>query len=105
MAQFDVYENPSKSSRSLYPYLVDIQSPYIAEIATRIVLPLGYMSLFKNQAMNKLTPVITYEDENLLLLTPQISSVPARLLNKPIGSLRHFREEIVKSLDFAIQGI
>jgi len=29
MAQFDVYRNPSNTSRALYPYLVDIQSPIL----------------------------------------------------------------------------
>jgi toxin CcdB len=105
MAQFDVYQNPSKASRKYYPYLVDIQSPYISEIATRIVLPLGHASFFNDEAMTKLTPEITYENEQLLLLTPQISSVPSKLLKKPIGSLIHFREQIINSLDFAIAGI
>lgn len=105
MAQFEVYKNPSKSSRKHYPYLVDIQSPYISEIATRIVLPLGYASFFKDKAMTKLTPEIRYENENFLLLTPQISSVPAKRLKNPVGSLSHFREQIINALDFAIAGI
>lgn len=105
MAQFDVYENPSKTTRNHYPYLVDIQSPYISEIATRIVIPLGYLASFSNQAMTGLTPQITYQDQELLLLTPQISSVPAKVLRKPIGSLAHFRDQIMDALDFAIAGI
>jgi toxin CcdB len=105
MAQFDVYENPSKTSKKFYPYLVDIQSPNISGIATRIVLPLGRASLFKNEAMKRLTPEIIYLNEELLLLTPQISSIPAKLLKNPVGSLLHFREQIIDSLDFAIAGI
>lgn len=105
MAQFDVYLNPSKQSKKHYPYLLDIQSPYISDIATRIVIPLGYAASFQNAAMSKLTPQITFEDASLLLLTPQISSVPANILKKPIGSLAHFREQIINALDFAVSGI
>ncbi len=105
MAQFDVYRNPSKTTRKHYPYVLDIQSPYISDIATRIVIPLGYSSSFGNEVMAGLTPKITYENEKLLLLTPQISSVPAKLLKAPIGSLSHFREVIINALDFAIAGI
>lgn len=105
MAQFDVYINPSQASRKHYPYLVDIQSPFIADIATRIVFPLGVASLFSNQSMARLTPEITYQDEKLLLLTPQIAAVPAKLLTERIGSLAHFREQIISSLDFAIAGV
>ncbi len=105
MAQFDVYQNPRKVSRKYYPYLLDIQSPYISEIATRIVIPLGYATSFGNIAMKSLTPEITYEDESLLLLTPQISSISVKLLKEPIGSLSHFREHVINALDFAVAGI
>lgn len=105
MAQFDVYRNPSKTSKSYYPYLVDIQSAFISEIATRIVAPLGKLSAFGNVAMKSLTPEVTYEGEKLLLLIPQISSIPSKQLDKPIGSLSHLRDEIIGALDFAVTGI
>ena len=55
--------------------------------------------------MTNLTPEISFEDEQLLLLTPQISSVPENILSNPIGSLSHFREQIINALDFAVTGI
>ena len=55
--------------------------------------------------MNILTPEIDYNDECFLLLTPQISSVPVKILKEPIGSLSHFRDQIINALDFAIAGI
>ena len=105
MAQFDVYKNPSKNTRHAYPYIVDIQSPLIAELSTRIVIPLGRLSHFKNEQMKGLTPELSYEGEQLLLLTPQIASVPSKALRKPVGSLSHFRDEIIAALDFAITGV
>ncbi len=41
MSQFDVYINPSPSTRDVFPYIVDVQSPVITELSTRIVIPLG----------------------------------------------------------------
>lgn len=105
MKQFDVYINPSSSTRDAFPYVVDIQNPLISEIATRIVIPLGRTAYFKNEQMKGLTPIIEYENEKLLLLTPQIASIPAKKLKNPVGSLFHFRNEIISSLDFAITGI
>lgn len=105
MAQFDVYKNPSHSTKKAYPYIVDIQHELIFDIATRMVIPLGKLSHFKNEQMQGLTPVIEYEGEKLLLLTPQIASIPVQQLKDPIGSLSHFRDEIISSLDFAITGI
>lgn len=94
MAQFDVY-----------PYLVDIPSSLLSELATRIVIPLGKRSAFGGKAMQELTPEISFADQKLLLLTPQISSVPEKHLKSPVGSLLHFRDQIVGALDLAITGI
>lgn len=105
MAQFDVYENPSQTSKNYYPYLVDIQNNYIAELATRIVIPLGVAKHFENEVMTKLQFKVQHDDLDLILMTPQISSIPRSQLKKPIGSLEHLRQEIIDALDFAISGI
>ena len=105
MHQFDVYANPSKATRRAYPFIVDIQSNVISEIATRIVVPLGRKADFKNEVMKGLTPAVSYEGEELLLLIPQIASMPTKELKDPIGSLSHLRDEIIAALDFAITGI
>ena len=105
MSQFDVYANPSKATKSAYPYIVDIQSSVISEIETRIVIPLGRKELFKGEELKGLTPFIEYEGEGFLLLVPQIASIPSKTLRNPIGSLSHLRDEIVAALDFAITGI
>lgn len=105
MAQFDVYPNPSKTSRAHYPYLVDIQSSLLTDLATRIVIPLGNRAAFGGNAMQGLTPEITFNGQELLLLTPQISSVPEKHLKTPVGTLSHFRGQIVGALDLAVTGI
>jgi toxin CcdB len=105
MRQFDVYTNPSKATRKAYPFIVDIQSNVISEIATRIVIPLGRKTHFSNEEMKGLTPTVTYEGEDLLLLIPQIASMPVKALRVSIGSLSHLRDEIIAALDFAITGI
>lgn len=105
MAQFDVYPNPSRTSKKYLPYLLDIQNPFLSDLSTRIVIPLGLRSAFRNEVMDRLTPEVSYEGEALLVLTPQMSSVPVSILKQPIGSLAHFREEVISSLDFAVTGI
>jgi len=105
MAQFDVYNNPNTRTKKQYPYLVGIQNLLIADIATRIVIPLGRASLFGNQAMKKLTPELEYKNEKLILLIPQIASIPSTLLKNPIGTIQHLRDDIINALDFAISGI
>ncbi|MGB5325873.1 MAG: CcdB family protein [Pseudomonadales bacterium] len=105
MAQFDVFNNPSKVTSKHFPYLVDIQSTYLEELATRIVVPLAKASEFKKGAMKGLTPELQFDNEKLLFLTPQISSMPKKHLKDAVGSVSHLREELLNSLDFAVLGI
>ncbi|MFK7828504.1 MAG: CcdB family protein [Congregibacter sp.] len=105
MHQFDVYENPSKHTRKAYPLIVDIQCDVISDLATRIVVPLGREAEFKSEKLSRLTPSIDYEGQVLLLLVPQIASIPTKILGTPIGTLSHMRDEIVAALDFAFTGI
>ncbi|WP_235965165.1 CcdB family protein [Sediminihaliea albiluteola] len=56
--------------------MLDVQSSLLTDLTTRIVIPLGRHAAFSGQAMQGLTPVVTFADQELLLLTPQISSVP-----------------------------
>ncbi|MBU0655871.1 MAG: CcdB family protein [Gammaproteobacteria bacterium] len=104
MRQFDVYANPNPATRKAYPYIVDVQHPVLDGLATRIVIPLGRPEAFHNESMKTLSPVIEYQGEKLVLLTPQIASIPVRLLKNPVGSLSHLREEIIAAIDFAVTG-
>ena len=105
MSQFDVYKNPSKKSREAFPYIIDIQNALISDITTRIVLPLGRLSHFKNEKMDGLTPIIKYENEAFILLTPQIASMPVNLLRNPVGTVETMRDDIIAAVDLAITGI
>ena len=105
MAQFDVYENPSKYTQKAYPFILDIQHHLIEDITTRIVVPLGDARSFKNEELKGLTPKVEFEGRELLVLIPQITAMNKMSLNKPTGSLLHLREEIISALDLAITGI
>ena len=105
MAQFDVYDNTSKATRKAYPYILELQNDVISEIATRIVVPLSDNRYMSNEELKGLTPKISYEDKELLILMPQIASMSTKSLKNPVGSLSHLRDEIISALDFAITGI
>lgn len=105
MAQFDVYENPSKATRKAYPYILELQNNIVSEITTRIVVPLADYSVMRSEEFKGLTPKVTYEGRELLVLMPQITSVSSKALNNPVGTLSHLRDEIISALDFAVTGI
>jgi len=105
MPQFDVYRNPNTATQKTFPFILDVQHEHISDLGTRIVLPLGRFQYFKNENLGKLTHVIKYEGDELILLTPQVASMPTSRLRNPVGTLEHFRTEILAALDFAITGI
>ncbi|MBY5984752.1 CcdB family protein [Halomonas sp. DP5Y7-2] len=104
MPQFDVYANPSASTKRMYPYLLDIQSNSLSAQATRIVVPLGRAPFLAGGKLTRPTQTVTLDSEELLIPIPQIASLPISVLKTPIGTLDHMRDEIVAALDFAIVG-
>ncbi|WP_442487069.1 CcdB family protein [Halomonas litopenaei] len=61
-------------------------------------------SFLEGEKLTFLTPTVTLDSEELLILIPQIASLPASILITPIGTLENMRDEIVAALDFAIVG-
>ena len=55
--------------------------------------------------MDVLMPEVLFDEQQYVLMTPQIAAVPSRLLSKPVGTLEHCRSQVIAALDFAITGI
>lgn len=105
MAQFDVYRNTNRSTGKQYPLLVDVQHSVLSTLATRIVIPLSNRDSVHSTVMDVLMPEVLFDEQHFVLMTPQLSAVPDRLLSKPIGTLEHCRSQVLAALDFAITGI
>ena len=104
MARFDLYANPGKHATTT-PYLLDVQSDLLDGLDTRIVIPLRSLKTFpKVKLSTRLTPVLTVNDEDLLLETPKMGAVPHRILKKPVTSLAGEQAQISAALDFLFQG-
>jgi toxin CcdB len=105
MPQFDVYKNNNKNTKNAFPYLVDIQHQIISDLATRLVIPMGKFDTFADKNIKRLTPLITFDDQQYLLLTPQLTSIPSYLLKDSVGTIEMQRDLVINALDFAITGI
>jgi len=104
MARFDVHRNPGASSEAV-PFLLNIQSPLLDELATRVVVPLRRASaLGPIAAPARLMPTLAVEGIACLLDTPQIAAVPSRVLGAAVANLEGEHEIIVSALDFLFEG-
>jgi len=105
MPQFSVYKNKNPRTRSVYPFLVDVQSDLLAGLNTRVVVPLVKQTALGKKPIKNLTPVVTIDGQSLVMLIPQLAGIPAGELGAIVGSIAQHRGEIVSALDFLITGV
>lgn len=100
MAQFDVYENPSNSSKELIPYILDIQHDILSNISTRVVVPL----VMDSAIVNKLHPTFEINGNKVMMSTSELATIPVDILGEKIDNLKEFRNEIIDAIDFLVTG-
>jgi toxin CcdB len=103
MAQFDVHENPNRASRSIYPYVVVLQSDYTTTRETVIVAPLVRKAEPGSHA--KLQSAVIVNGEQLVVLFASLSAVRPYALGKPLTALPELRESIAKVIDLLFLGL
>ncbi len=105
MTQFTVYRNPNRRTRNDIPYLLDVQSHLLAELRTRVVIPLAQSTTLNHRAMATLTPLFELEGQTLALLTPQLAGISIQELGEPVADWTLHRDRIIAALDFLLTGI
>jgi toxin CcdB len=105
MPQFTVHRNPNPGSKAAYPLLLDIQSDLMADLGTRVVVPLCRISAMKGKSITTLTPVVEIEGEPYIMLAPQLAGVSRKQIGVAVADLRECRNEIIAALDLLITGI
>lgn len=102
MAQFDVCRNEG-SNADQYPYLIILQSELTVSKKMAVVAPLDSCNHYDKTL--RVCPQITIEDENLLIIVPQLAAVPLHLLGEVVGGGEHLRTDILSALDRLFTGI
>jgi toxin CcdB len=102
MPQFGVYRD---RQRPKGPLLLDVQSDLIADLGTRVVVPLVSAEQRRIASVEILMPEFKIEGKRYLMLTPQLAGIPTADLGEQVVSLRDHRDTIVKAIDLLITGI
>lgn len=103
MAQFDVYENPSPETKKSVPYLLDVQTDLLANLTTRVVVPLLKVSAM-GKAAKHLNPQFKIGRTSVVMSTAELAGVGLHVLGEKVASLKERRSEIIAALDFLITG-
>jgi toxin CcdB len=104
MAQFDVFQNPVTAARRAYPWVVVLQSDFANSSPERIVAPLVPRAAYP-QIPGRLTPVVTVEGVDHILMTSSLAGVAARDLGPRIDTLGPSRLEILSAIDYLFFGV
>ena len=105
MSQFMLYKNEDDTTNNAYPYFVDIQNTLLNDLNSRLVIPLSHYSSSERTDVQKLCPLIDIENNQFVLLTHQMTSVPRSLLKTEVISIEHYRYQILDALDMLVSGI
>ena len=105
MPQFAVHRNPNPATRTAAPYLLDVQSDLIADLNTRVVVPLYTVASMKGKTLKSLTPVFTIERKQYVMMTPQLAGIAKKQLGAKVSDLSSQRDQVIAALDLLITGI
>ncbi len=105
MPQFGVHRNPNPAARAAFPLLLDIQSDLVADLGTRVVVPLCPASAMKGKIIDTLMPVFEIGGKQYVMLTPQLAGIDKKQMGAKVADLAHQRDAIVAALDLLITGI
>lgn len=104
MAQFTVYRNKNPRSRAAAPFLLNIQSDLLEEMHSRVVIPLTKAAALARKPVAHLMPLVEFEGETYVLMTPHLAAISRDDLGPPAGSLAERRDTIVAAMDFLLSG-
>lgn len=105
MPQWDVYANPVERSRARLPYLVVVQSDLLAQLPTRLVVPLSRSGVAAEHLPQRLVPKFELAGETLVLKPHEVGVIESRALRQPVTSLRGDAHRIVDALDAVVSGV
>ncbi len=104
MAQFHVYKNLSTASKKTTPYLLDVQSNLLSDLATRVVVPLRLVKNYPGTPAATLMPIFKIEDHEAVALMQQLAAVSIKEIGPEVADLSVQHYAIVAALDFLISG-
>ena len=104
MAQFTVHRNNNPRTRATFPFLVDVQSDLLEDLQTRVVIPLSKAAALTKKPVSNLTPLLSFEGEDYVLVTPELAGIARKDLGAAAGSLADRRAVIFAAIDFLLSG-
>jgi toxin CcdB len=101
--QCDVHRNLQDESGEV-PYLLDIQANLLADLQTRVVVPLIRANSFGRKA-TRLHPEFTIDGEVVVMATHLLAAVRKQSLGNTVGTLSGERATVISAIDVLCSGV
>jgi toxin CcdB len=102
LRQFDVYPNPSVRSRQVAPFVVVLQSHFLAATPTTIVAPLLIDD--GRSAYSEASVKIVFGGERYILSIPELAGIEPSRLRRRSGAVDEYDYEIRRAIDRLFTG-
>lgn len=100
--QFDVFATPLRRDRTERPFVVVVQSDWIAT-ASRLCAALVAQQFLVPQG--RLNPAFVIGRQHVYLHPIELVTLPIRILTNPVTNLDSYRDRIIAALDLVFLGI
>ena len=104
MTQFQIFHNPNPQTKKTYPFLLDIQTPLLDSMDTKLVVPLSGLATIKDKRIKELNPLLVINGKELVILTQQMASIHKKDIGSFVCDASFLRQEIISAIDFLITG-
>lgn len=105
MPQLDVYRNKNSATRELYPLLVDVQAELLADLQTRVVVPLTQSRTLMKRPLSILMPIVQVAADEFVLVTPELAGISKSALGARVANIEPQRDVVIAALDLLITGV
>ena len=100
--QFDVIDNPSVRTPPIGPYVMVVQSHFVDDGPTILVVPL--MRMPREAVLTRVSPGVDFAGDPLILMLSEIGAIDRRPDVRAVGSLVRSEDEIRRALDRLFTG-
>jgi len=101
--QGDVHLN-TDGSRDYAPFLLDVQADLLADLDTRVVVPLVRVAAFGRPA-DRLHPRFTVDGQAVVMATHLLAAIRRSTLGSCVASLSGHRDVIIGAIDVLLTGV
>jgi toxin CcdB len=101
--QHEVFVNPSVRMRPAFPLVAELQAD-VAEGRDRMVAPMAPVTAVP-ATPGRLSPIVQHDGQAFYLVLPRMGLLPRTRLTQSLGTIKQYRDDIVRAIDWLFTGI